>query len=103
MSSVIANGICLENDDGITVIDISKPETPSYCFLTQQTPLNARGYLKKYYAKDVESLSRQVIGPARIYGDDTSHEEEEESDDEEPCNDEGGLFCRYVSSISDSR
>ncbi|EJF63079.1 hypothetical protein DICSQDRAFT_103597 [Dichomitus squalens LYAD-421 SS1] len=34
-----------DNDDGITILDITEPDRPAYCFLRDERVLDARGYL----------------------------------------------------------
>ena len=55
-----------DNNDGITVIDVTDPESPAYCFvsirglascengsgISTMTPLSATQYLRSYYPKD---------------------------------------------------
>ncbi|KAI0708394.1 hypothetical protein C8Q76DRAFT_603490, partial [Earliella scabrosa] len=38
-----------DNNDRISIIDIAHSTKPSYCFLLENTPLDARGYLVFYY------------------------------------------------------
>ncbi|KAI0722008.1 hypothetical protein C8T65DRAFT_600699 [Cerioporus squamosus] len=47
-----------DNNDGISVLDVTDPEKPSYCFLRRSQPLDARGYLGGYY--HVGSLQKSV-------------------------------------------
>ncbi|KAL6303865.1 hypothetical protein BKA93DRAFT_826282 [Sparassis latifolia] len=35
---------------GISVIDVTDPENPAYCFVTSHTPLSAEQYMRCYYA-----------------------------------------------------
>lgn len=63
----------LDNNDGITVIDVTDPEAPAYCFVSicglesddtsnikDMTPLSATQYLRSYYPKgDSEALDRR--------------------------------------------
>ena len=55
--------VILDNNDGISVLDVTDPGHPSYCFLTASCPLDARGYLGCYYhvpeesSKDTEQQS----------------------------------------------
>lgn len=43
----------LDNNNGISIIDITDPLNPSYCFvdgsLEGETPLNASDYVRAYY------------------------------------------------------
>ena len=43
----------LDNNDGITIIDVTDPESPAYCFASihEMTPLSATQYLRGYYPK----------------------------------------------------
>jgi hypothetical protein len=57
--------LMLDNNDGITVIDVTDPESPAYCFVSvyglgcsedtsniqDMTPLSATQYLRAYYPK----------------------------------------------------
>ena len=54
-----------DNDDGITVVDITDPSQPAYCFMhpSQVTPLSAYEYLRCYY--DLPNLCR---GPGAAGG-----------------------------------
>ncbi|EDR04956.1 uncharacterized protein LACBIDRAFT_330180 [Laccaria bicolor S238N-H82] len=40
-----------DNNDGITIIDVTDPENASYCFheSEEDTPINAEGYVRAYY------------------------------------------------------
>ena len=52
--------VILDNNDGISVLDVTDPERPSYCFLMTWHPLDARGYLNCYY--DVpEEVSKKAV------------------------------------------
>jgi hypothetical protein len=57
-SNILAkNPLYADNNDGITVIDVSKPGMPKYCFMFLQdtdytkgmTPLTAKKYIREYY------------------------------------------------------
>ena len=51
-----------DNDDGITVIDVTDPDAPAHCFLFPQSlPLDGPGYLA-HYKGDLEE-SPDVLGP----------------------------------------
>ncbi|KAF8971382.1 hypothetical protein BDZ97DRAFT_1913870 [Flammula alnicola] len=49
-----------DNNDGITVIDVTDPETPSYCFvfLDERKPISATQYIRTYYpeTEDMEEV-----------------------------------------------
>ena len=69
----------LDNNDGITVIDVTDPEAPAYCFVSicglsksddtsnikNMTSLSATRYLRSYYPKikmdDSETLDQREI------------------------------------------
>ncbi len=40
---------CADNDDGISILDVTEPDRPAYCFLRSEGILNAYGYLNAYY------------------------------------------------------
>ncbi|KAJ7179891.1 hypothetical protein C8R43DRAFT_379092 [Mycena crocata] len=50
-----------DNDDGITVIDITEPTTPSYCFvfLNRRVPRTAEQYVRKYYSVPTGEEAKQ--------------------------------------------
>lgn len=41
---------CIANDDGLTVIDVTDPYNPAYCFLQSRTPMTAEQYVRDYYS-----------------------------------------------------
>ncbi|KAL6302790.1 hypothetical protein BKA93DRAFT_827094 [Sparassis latifolia] len=43
-----------DNNDGISVIDVTDPENPAYCFVTTDTPLSAEQYVRHYYPVPTE-------------------------------------------------
>lgn len=71
-------GIHSDNDDGISVIDITEPDHPAYCFLLDEDPLNASEYLQPY---DPLPGYRTYLPRGRTIGegeDDTESESETE-------------------------
>lgn len=40
---------CVDNNDGISIIDVTNPLRPAYCFMKGSRPLSAYEYLEKYY------------------------------------------------------
>ena len=57
-----STGCGVDNDDGITVIDITEPASPKCCFLFPDTPpLDGPGYLE-HYDDDLQQ-SPDVLGP----------------------------------------
>ncbi|EIW54433.1 uncharacterized protein TRAVEDRAFT_132351 [Trametes versicolor FP-101664 SS1] len=40
---------CVDNADGISIIDVTDPLRPAYCFMTGFRPLSAYEYLQKFY------------------------------------------------------
>jgi hypothetical protein len=74
--------VCQDNNDGITVFDVTDPEKASYCFVSilyygdeEQCelplfiPLNAKEYVRSYYAEpdrqNDEALSTEQKGEAK--------------------------------------
>ncbi|KIP10591.1 hypothetical protein PHLGIDRAFT_101003 [Phlebiopsis gigantea 11061_1 CR5-6] len=51
-----------DNNDGITVIDVTNPEDPSYCFLNDAEPLTGEQYIAGYY--DIKTIRSILSGTA---------------------------------------
>ncbi|KAJ3530310.1 hypothetical protein NMY22_g8624 [Coprinellus aureogranulatus] len=69
-----------DNNDGITIIDVSTPSDPSYCFVSTSgleaakennvprcIPLTASQYLRAYYPIDLDPLTRDDRQEAEVY------------------------------------
>jgi hypothetical protein len=62
-----------DNNDGITVIDITDPNGPSYCFFTSieddAPPLSAKKYLMEYYPglEDGHPFYKSVLSTLRPF------------------------------------
>ncbi|KAI0751221.1 hypothetical protein C8Q80DRAFT_1156099 [Daedaleopsis nitida] len=70
-----------DNNDGISVMDITDPEKPAYCFMRNENdyPLDARGYLRHYYsANDIDAGAV-----------DAAHDSDEKQDDDTEKDKEG--------------
>ncbi|TFK70017.1 hypothetical protein BDN72DRAFT_819442 [Pluteus cervinus] len=52
-----------DNNDGVTVIDVSDPESPSYCysFLGGAEPISAEMYLRRYYPLGSEESQEGLV------------------------------------------
>ncbi|KAF5336256.1 hypothetical protein D9758_016062 [Tetrapyrgos nigripes] len=61
-----------DNDDGITVIDVTDPADPAYCFIRSRRsgPVDMRGYVRHYYNLDAIMKKREGGGDAE--DDDTT-------------------------------
>ncbi len=75
-----------ENDDGISVIDVTEPDHPAYCFLLDEDILDASGYLKPY---DPVIGYRSFLPRGRTVdvGEDDTESESESQDGEYFLND----------------
>ena len=73
-----------DNNDGITIINVTNPESPAYCFVSicrlecddssnipLMTPLSATQYLRGYYPKDITvddyDLEQSVLATLRPF------------------------------------
>ncbi|KAH9921523.1 uncharacterized protein BXZ73DRAFT_104409 [Epithele typhae] len=48
------------NDDGITIIDVTDPQTPEFCLITDSTLLDAHAYICRYY-EDIPKPTEDTI------------------------------------------
>ena len=79
----------LDNNDGITIIDVTDPESPAYCFVSicglegedrssipVMTPLSATQYLRCYYpeVRKDDSETSQADDPVVVVDDDEESE-----------------------------
>ncbi|KAG6811058.1 hypothetical protein H0H92_009147 [Tricholoma furcatifolium] len=51
-----------DNNDGITVIDITEPENPAYCFVNEDRPLSATEYVRGYYPESETDEDSELEG-----------------------------------------
>ncbi|KAI0321732.1 hypothetical protein OF83DRAFT_1168141 [Amylostereum chailletii] len=55
------------NDDGITIIDVTDPSIPAYCFnMIQEAPISAKQYVRQYYRgpkphKEIDPVQADIL------------------------------------------
>jgi hypothetical protein len=74
----------VDNDDGISIIDVTDPAEPSYCFVffyriknvKVHKPLSAEGYVRVYYPKYTPPESEETEEQASYRRDCLAQEED---------------------------
>ncbi|KAM5532634.1 hypothetical protein V8D89_013678 [Ganoderma adspersum] len=71
-----------DNNDGISILDVTEPDRPAYCFLRSEGVLNAHGYLNAYYQIEYKASLPERSGNEGPRDEDIDDDTEGDTDDE---------------------